>query len=522
MTPAHVLAVQRCAGNRAARGLVQARLTVGPARDRYEQEADRVAEQVMSAPGSVSAQPELQRAGEMIVQCYADIPSKKNWVADSALFWHRRSKELRDIDEAVGAWPEAATSPDLTVRGDALRNILTMIERWRASKPEAGASSKRAEHIDDLQAVVEKKLGQMQIGIALGAAAGSGNLEDAQLFARRLAEDSLPAYLDIVQALMTGAGSARWLTIFFTAPATAVNFDPITPASLRAHNDYSGMTQALADFIIHDFFPSLLSDRTVALLQVREFRAALRTEATPEVFQELVASMPLLRITETVEAGIGSAAVTETNIDDVTQAIFNAFLGDLSQSNLRYFSNTGINVAQFLAGKALDPKAPCMTLSNIFKELLTAFEAQRFLQPEGRDGNALLTKPLPDIGNKGVLTRDTSFAGNVKQYMDQVGFENIRRVFFGDGHIWINVHNREYDPTLGISGPKGTVPGTVEKVFKKGEHGTFTSGTLVAHRTAEEPPGGKALGFERTVFIESGRIVAGGHRRPSLGAHRQD
>jgi hypothetical protein len=48
--PANILALQRIAGNRAVSRLIQAKLTVGPVGDRYEQEADRVAEQVLTMP----------------------------------------------------------------------------------------------------------------------------------------------------------------------------------------------------------------------------------------------------------------------------------------------------------------------------------------------------------------------------------------------------------------------------------------------------------------------------------------
>ena len=48
-------AVQRFAGNQAARVLVQRRLAVGPAGDRYEQEADQVARAVMSMPSTATA-----------------------------------------------------------------------------------------------------------------------------------------------------------------------------------------------------------------------------------------------------------------------------------------------------------------------------------------------------------------------------------------------------------------------------------------------------------------------------------
>ena len=68
--PEAVLTLQRRYGNRAvqrllSRGVVQAKLSVGPASDSYEQEADRVAEKVMAmsasqpAPGHAA----IQRAG---------------------------------------------------------------------------------------------------------------------------------------------------------------------------------------------------------------------------------------------------------------------------------------------------------------------------------------------------------------------------------------------------------------------------------------------------------------------------
>ncbi|UCC86430.1 MAG: DUF4157 domain-containing protein [Anaerolineales bacterium] len=52
--PPDILALQRAYGNRAVTGLIQAKLTVGPVGDRYEQEADRVAQQVMGMPTPVA------------------------------------------------------------------------------------------------------------------------------------------------------------------------------------------------------------------------------------------------------------------------------------------------------------------------------------------------------------------------------------------------------------------------------------------------------------------------------------
>jgi len=61
-----LLALQRAVGNRAvSRLLVQARLEVGPAGDAYEQQADRVANQVLSMPGPAASGPQaVQRQGE--------------------------------------------------------------------------------------------------------------------------------------------------------------------------------------------------------------------------------------------------------------------------------------------------------------------------------------------------------------------------------------------------------------------------------------------------------------------------
>src|SRR6185503_14231795 len=64
-SPVDVRTLQRSTGNRAVRRwlagrAVQARLTVGPAGDRYEQEADRVANQVMQA-SPPAAMPLAQR-----------------------------------------------------------------------------------------------------------------------------------------------------------------------------------------------------------------------------------------------------------------------------------------------------------------------------------------------------------------------------------------------------------------------------------------------------------------------------
>lgn len=50
--PEIILQLQRLVGNRAVTGLLQRKVTVGPAHDRYEQEADRVAQEVVNGQGA--------------------------------------------------------------------------------------------------------------------------------------------------------------------------------------------------------------------------------------------------------------------------------------------------------------------------------------------------------------------------------------------------------------------------------------------------------------------------------------
>ncbi len=62
--PSDIIALQKMAGNRAVARWIQTKLAVGPAHDPYEQEADRVAQQVMAMPAPARTQPTVQRAPE--------------------------------------------------------------------------------------------------------------------------------------------------------------------------------------------------------------------------------------------------------------------------------------------------------------------------------------------------------------------------------------------------------------------------------------------------------------------------
>ena len=122
-TPAALLALQRMAGNRAVTRLVQplgrlrvqARLTVGPVGDYYEQEAERVAEQVMSAGQRSGGAGELGGAEKPSIQRAAPIEEEvqaKPLAASITPLVQRATP----IEEEVQAKPLAASITPLVQR----------------------------------------------------------------------------------------------------------------------------------------------------------------------------------------------------------------------------------------------------------------------------------------------------------------------------------------------------------------------------------------------------------------------
>jgi hypothetical protein len=99
------------------------------------------------------------------------------------------------------------------------------------------------------------------------------------------------------------------------------------------------------------------------------------------------------------------------------------------------------------------------------------------------------------------LTRETAFKGNVNRYGDLQGYDAINRIFFGDGHIWLEINGKQYDPTLGIHGGPGTVQGAVEHFFVASGKNKYKKGNMVVTRTSAVPPGGQKLLFERSAEI---------------------
>ncbi len=97
--PAEVQAIQQLSGNQAVSRMIQPKLQVSTVGDPYEQEADRVAAQVMSAPASANAAPVQRAAVPAIQRKVVSLTSgEKLFVDDSATA--EQSKSL--VTEAEG------------------------------------------------------------------------------------------------------------------------------------------------------------------------------------------------------------------------------------------------------------------------------------------------------------------------------------------------------------------------------------------------------------------------------------
>jgi hypothetical protein len=456
----------------------------------------------------------LQRA-------YDDIPSRDTWKADSKVKRTRRSGKLRAIDNELEVWERLKTSHDKHAQIAQLYDIQSAIRHWKDKKQlkySEGGTSVRQTFIDDLQAAVDHKLTEIQgaykeelapLAVEYRQAAQAHNMDLTRTKGTQLSDAYGEFFYTTAQSAMAGAKTTdmlEWACYYFGAPQNAFGGSSLTSLSLKAITDFSWLTTALADKIIDDFlipFQQQHANQIMQILQHRPFRQALEAKASADKYRLLGQKAPLLRITGAVEQGISTHVVDANNVDQLAEAVFNAFLADLPISNLIYSTvSSTFKTVDYLLGNA-DAKigAPCMVLSNIFNELFKMVTPTPPAVIQGGDNRPLLTKPLASIGNRGILTRETAFKGNVKRYADVQGYDAINRIFFGDGHIWLVINGKEYDPTLGIHGGNGTVANAVEHFFVASGKDKYNLGKLVAKRTSDIPPGGPKLHFDRSVVI---------------------
>jgi hypothetical protein len=104
LQPQEVLQLQRLVGNRAVtslltghNGVIQTKLAVGPAHDLYEQEADRVADHVMSMPEPASPAPNLARPEAHLAQRQEDeeLQTKSLAASITPLLQRQEEEELQ-------------------------------------------------------------------------------------------------------------------------------------------------------------------------------------------------------------------------------------------------------------------------------------------------------------------------------------------------------------------------------------------------------------------------------------------
>jgi hypothetical protein len=327
----------------------------------------------------------------------------------------------------------------------------------------------------------------------------AGNLAAA----RTLVQNGNPAKLIQFYLHRRQTGDPSLYTrLLLVVPAASIFIvgDSIAP-DLRA-GAYDWLTSpALALYVIAQL-QTLAPTAMIEALKNSELRARLAAHGG-DAYAELVDSTPILRIGAEVEEQV-DVSDPDIDLDELAQAAFEAFLGDLPVSQLHYCTNSiDFKPIDALLGKPAAAKgAPCMMLSSVFAHILGQWPHAVNMTQAG-DDRPLLTKPLAAISTRGTLTRDPTFKGNVAHYDGTDDFDTINRVFFGDGHIWLEFNGRQYDPTLGISGPGGTVQAAVEDFYVRGDNDTFTKGNLsVTKHDAPLPPGGGPLRFDRAIRIE--------------------
>ncbi|SOD70961.1 uncharacterized protein DUF4157 [Jatrophihabitans sp. GAS493] len=455
-----------------------------------------------------------------IHRVYTDFPTKAVWKSDSDVSMSGRSKELLRIDNAVADYDSERNNPDLAVKRQLMQDIFDWIEKWESAKGTAGlANSDRAPAIADLKTLAAAKISENLDAHAVALAPLAKEYRDAAAQrdyattaykAKELGTKHSRFFVETATAALTTNNMAEWATLFFTMPQDYVGARPFDSQTLAKVADFSWLTSAQVDnalkYLIKPSAAGTSATQFLQMLQVQKFRRALVAAARPTARAELM-EMPLMRIATAADTDIATKGANPS-ITAIADSVFSAFLGDQPISALGYGASTAeFDAKKFLLGNSPQAKrAPCMTLSNMLTDVLNA------VLPKGdpratpiaiKNPASMLTKPLATIGTgNGILTREPGFKGNVERFGTVVGHAAVNRIFFSHGHEWLQVGDTEYDPTLGVSGPVGTVASLVEATTyaAKGKAYLGSDGTKVT-RNNHVPPGGKAMLFNRSVVI---------------------
>jgi hypothetical protein len=522
--------------------IVQRRMVVGAVSDPAESDADRIADEVMRVlrrPSAGDHPPvdalkvdeargtRVARATAMpiIRRVYTDIPDAAQWKADSSVSGTKRSAELQLIGDALDAYDLVRADTDLRKKRDAIKLVQERIMGWESSKGSLGVrQSVRKDPIDDLKTILDAELRTnlaahatqlAPLAAKYTAAAKAKNFNKTRTLAAQIDAQHYELLAPTASAVLTTTNDNKVkATILFTPPSGMLGVHPYTLMGIKSIASWAWLRRDLADRIIEHFIvPFSTTDplQVVPILGHRPFREALLATATPAVSRKLVREMPGLRIAEQTDRDAAANAVgAQPTVEEIADACFAAFLGDAPRSGLGYKTVADeFEANAFILGDSAQGKrASCMKLSvmlnAVMKMVLPNDPAATVNNP--KDGRPMLTNKLSTIGaGNGILTRDRNFRGNVDQYGNDYGFRGANRIFFGSGHEWITVGTKEYDPTLGISGPPNTVLGALEPVTwtqkREDKYTSTDNGGMTAVRSDRVPPGGAPLSFNRTVTI---------------------
>jgi hypothetical protein len=446
--PAQILALQRLAGNRAVNRLIQAKLVVGAASDRYEREADQVAEQVTAREAPEGARVPIEPTAQGPVVQRA-VMGTGDWLGHSNLRLRRRSPLLQKIDAALGSYHKLADQTDfgqmddraIRVRCHSLNFLLTVLQNriaeWQVQKP----NSKRADKVANLKRQVDQEAQEIREILETMTRAAWGHFQatstDGQWTAKWSAEDN--------KYILQCRSGARLFKKDELAKVRTIN-------SIK----WSSATKALMHGTREDGVPSLW-EVTVGVRKNQPFveppmpvvgggKTTLRALGYQEA--DLPEGEEKVDMEKALYREIGQEPIADIH------ALAGRILNNLRAGKEIKYSTADIHAQTLRAG--MEMEAVCHAMAYVFMEAVNKMACALGLpgtaEPEGQQG-LLLTKAI----TAGFLGHDEQTPSNLVGSYSQSGRAltfakpHPGRVIF-DSHTWVKIAGRHYDPISGLSG----------------------------------------------------------------------
>ena len=438
-TPGDILALQRAYGNRAVTRLIQAKLTVGPVGDRYEREADRVAERVMGM-----TVPARERGGRG--------EGERGRGGETQIDLQRQEEE-----EELQMQPLAASITPLVQRQAEEEEELQMkplVQRQAEEEEELQMKPLVQRQVEEEEELQMKPLVRRQAEeeeeLQMKPRAGGGfeanpDLE-RRLTARKGSGSPLP---DEIRAFMEPRFGADFSGVQVHTGGEAVQLTREINAQAFTHGQdiylgagkYDPGSGAGKRLLAHEL--------THVVQQTGSRAVAPQSEEAREKPAKItgVGGARLQRNNGPPVSTVGTQGVRIINSagisTDDSQAtkvnkIFDSFINH-ARANWHYAA-TGRS-ARWNDLLESGGTANCGALARAFFELVKS-------QISGIDaGYDSINTPF--VTEKGDLI-DPQVKGNVKQFKDERGYDNVKRCVF-PMHTRARVANRIFDPTVGKS-----------------------------------------------------------------------